>query len=89
MALMNRLKCQRCRNTHELAKLCDDAGLLLHKRKDGELNGLSFHSWSTPWNGFGCLNMSLKKAHELANQWCSALHEGRNPLKNVINKSER
>ncbi len=35
MALMNRLKCQGLSQYPRAGKVCDGAGLLLHKRKDG------------------------------------------------------
>ncbi len=35
MALMNRLKCQGLSQHPRAGKVCDDAGLLFHKRKDG------------------------------------------------------
>ncbi|WP_375608919.1 MULTISPECIES: DUF4102 domain-containing protein [unclassified Bartonella] len=35
MALMNRLKCQGLSQHPRAGKVCDDVGLLFHKRKDG------------------------------------------------------
>ncbi|WP_375703689.1 tyrosine-type recombinase/integrase [Bartonella sp. AD13SXNS] len=60
------------------------AGLLLHKRKDGGAQWIlryTLHGRRREM-GLGVLrHISLKKARELANQWRSVLHEGRDPIK--------
>ncbi|GAA5113394.1 tyrosine-type recombinase/integrase [Bartonella jaculi] len=83
MALMNRLNA-RSVATLGAGKYNDGAGLLLHKRKDGGAQWLyryTIHGRRREM-GLGALrNVSLKKARELANQWRSVLHEGRDPIK--------
>ncbi|WP_375707158.1 tyrosine-type recombinase/integrase, partial [Bartonella sp. AA126HLJHH] len=63
----------------------------LHKRKDGGAQWLyryTIHGRRREM-GLGALrNVSLKKARELANQWRSVLHEGRDPIKER-NKQKR
>ncbi|MET3559663.1 integrase [Bartonella japonica] len=83
MALMNRLSA-RSVATLGAGKYNDGAGLLLHKRKDGGAQWLyryTIHGRRREM-GLGALrHVSLKKARELANQWRSVLHEGRDPIK--------
>ncbi len=83
MALMNRLNA-RSVATLGAGKYNDGAGLLLHKRKDGGAQWIyryTIHGRRREM-GLGALqNVSLKKARELANQWRSVLHEGRDPIK--------
>ncbi|WP_375657354.1 tyrosine-type recombinase/integrase [Bartonella sp. CM120XJJH] len=83
MALMNRLNA-RAVATLGAGKYNDGAGLLLHKRKDGGAQWIyryTIHGRRREM-GLGALrNVSLKKARELANQWRSVLHEGRDPIK--------
>ncbi|WP_254493885.1 site-specific integrase [Bartonella sp. B1099] len=83
MPLMNRLNA-RSVATLGAGKYNDGAGLLLHKRKDGGAQWLyryTIHGRRREM-GLGALrNVSLKKARELANQWRSVLHEGRDPIK--------
>ncbi|CAK01485.1 tyrosine-type recombinase/integrase [Bartonella tribocorum] len=83
MALMNRLNA-RSVATLGAGKYNDGAGLLLHKRKDGGAQWLyryTIHGRRREM-GLGALrHVSLKKARELANQWRSVLHEGRDPIK--------
>ncbi|WP_375664858.1 tyrosine-type recombinase/integrase [Bartonella sp. CL162QHHD] len=83
MVLMNRLNA-RAVATLGAGKYNDGAGLLLHKRKDGGAQWLyryTIHGRRREM-GLGALrNVSLKKARELANQWRSVLHEGRDPIK--------
>ncbi|WP_273755850.1 site-specific integrase [Bartonella sp. MM73XJBT.G] len=83
MVLMNRLNA-RSVATLGAGKYNDGAGLLLHKRKDGGAQWLyryTLHGRRREM-GLGALrNVSLKKARELANQWRSVLHEGRDPIK--------
>ncbi|UNF37699.1 integrase arm-type DNA-binding domain-containing protein [Bartonella krasnovii] len=83
MPLMNRLNA-RAVATLGAGKYNDGAGLLLHKRKDGGAQWLyryTIHGRRREM-GLGALrNVSLKKARELANQWRSVLHEGRDPIK--------
>ncbi len=80
---MNRLNA-RSVATLGAGKYNDGAGLLLHKRKDGGAQWLyryTIHGRRREM-GLGALrNVSLKKARELANQWRSVLHEGRDPIK--------
>ncbi len=80
---MNRLNA-RAVATLGAGKYNDGAGLLLHKRKDGGAQWLyryTIHGRRREM-GLGALrNVSLKKARELANQWRSVLHEGRDPIK--------
>ncbi len=65
-------------------KYNDGAGLLLHKRKDGGAQWIlryTLHGRRREM-GLGALrDVSLKQARELANQWRSVLHEGRDPIK--------
>ncbi|WP_375609804.1 MULTISPECIES: tyrosine-type recombinase/integrase [unclassified Bartonella] len=90
MALMNRLNA-RSVATLGAGKYNDGAGLLLHKRKDGGAQWLyryTIHGRRREM-GLGALrHVSLKKARELANQWRSVLHEGRDPIKER-NKQKR
>ncbi|WP_375666731.1 tyrosine-type recombinase/integrase [Bartonella sp. TT121SHDZB] len=90
MALMNRLNA-RSVATLGVGKYNDGAGLLLHKRKDGGAQWLyryTIHGRRREM-GLGALrHVSLKKARELANQWRSVLHEGRDPIKER-NKQKR
>ncbi|WP_375610692.1 MULTISPECIES: tyrosine-type recombinase/integrase [unclassified Bartonella] len=90
MALMNRLNA-RSVATLGAGKYNDGAGLLLHKRKDGGAQWLyryTIHGRRREM-GLGALRyVSLKKARELANQWRSVLHEGRDPIKER-NKQKR
>ncbi|WP_375616936.1 tyrosine-type recombinase/integrase [Bartonella sp. AP58NXGY] len=90
MALMNRLNA-RSVATLGAGKYNDGAGLLLHKRKDGGAQWLyryTIHGRRREM-GLGALrDVSLKKARELANQWRSVLHEGRDPIKER-NKQKR
>ncbi|VEJ46053.1 tyrosine-type recombinase/integrase [Bartonella vinsonii] len=83
MPLMNRLNA-RAVATLGAGKYNDGAGLLLHKRKDGGAQWLyryTIHGRRREM-GLGALrNVSLKKARELATQWRSVLHEGRDPIK--------
>ncbi|MET3560868.1 integrase [Bartonella japonica] len=83
MALMNRLSA-RAVATLGVGKYNDGAGLLLHKRKDGGAQWLyryTIHGRRREM-GLGALrHVSLKQARELANQWRSVLHEGRDPIK--------
>ncbi|WP_273721580.1 MULTISPECIES: site-specific integrase [unclassified Bartonella] len=83
MVLMNRLNA-RSVATLGAGKYNDGAGLLLHKRKDGGAQWLyryTIHGRRREM-GLGALrHVSLKKARELANQWRSVLHEGRDPIK--------
>ncbi|WP_208433254.1 tyrosine-type recombinase/integrase [Bartonella taylorii] len=83
MPLMNRLNA-RAVATLGAGKYNDGAGLLLHKRKDGGAQWIlryTLHGRRREM-GLGALrNVSLKKARELANQWRSVLHEGRDPIK--------
>ncbi|EJF87396.1 tyrosine-type recombinase/integrase [Bartonella rattimassiliensis] len=83
MALMNRLNA-RSVATLGAGKYNDSAGLLLHKRKDGGAQWIlryTIHGRRCEM-GLGALrHVSLKKARELANQWRSVLHEGRDPIK--------
>ncbi|WP_375662613.1 tyrosine-type recombinase/integrase [Bartonella sp. OC16QHHD] len=83
MALMNRLNA-RSVATLGVGKYNDGAGLLLHKRKDGGAQWIlryTLHGRRREM-GLGALrDVSLKKARELANQWRSVLHEGRDPIK--------
>ncbi|WP_273757116.1 site-specific integrase [Bartonella sp. MM73XJBT] len=82
MVLMNRLNA-RSVATLGAGKYNDGAGLLLHKRKDGGAQWLyryTIHGRRREM-GLGALrHVSLKKARELANQWRSVLHEGRDPI---------
>ncbi|QEE12280.1 integrase arm-type DNA-binding domain-containing protein [Bartonella krasnovii] len=90
MALMNRLNA-RSVATLGAGKYNDGAGLLLHKRKDGGAQWIyryTLHGRRREM-GLGTLrNVSLKKARELANQWRSVLHEGRDPIQER-NKQKR
>ncbi|WP_375618790.1 tyrosine-type recombinase/integrase [Bartonella sp. AC134YNZD] len=90
MALMNRLNA-RSVATLGAGKYNDGAGLLLHKRKDGGAQWLyryTIHGRRREM-GLGALrDVSLKQARELANQWRSVLHEGRDPIKER-NKQKR
>ncbi|MCZ2159240.1 integrase arm-type DNA-binding domain-containing protein [Bartonella sp. 220] len=83
MPLMNRLNA-RAVATLGAGKYNDGAGLLLHKRKDGGAQWIyryTIHGRRREM-GLGALrNVSLKKARELATQWRSVLHEGRDPIK--------
>ncbi|WP_375615140.1 tyrosine-type recombinase/integrase [Bartonella sp. AC10YNML] len=83
MALMNRLNA-RSVATLGAGKYNDGAGLLLHKRKDGGAQWIlryTLHGRHREM-GLGALrDVSLKQARELANQWRSVLHEGRDPIK--------
>ncbi len=87
---MNRLNA-RSVATLGVGKYNDGAGLLLHKRKDGGAQWLyryTIHGRRREM-GLGALrHVSLKKARELANQWRSVLHEGRDPIKER-NKQKR
>ncbi|EJF86129.1 hypothetical protein MCY_00798 [Bartonella rattimassiliensis 15908] len=80
---MNRLNA-RIVATLGAGKYNDGAGLLLHKRKDGGAQWIlryTIHGRRREM-GLGALrHVSLKKARKLANQWCSVLHEGRDPIK--------
>ncbi len=65
-------------------KVYDDAGLLLHKRKDGNTQWIyryTIHGRRREMSLGALRNVSLKKARECANQWRSVLHEGRDPIK--------
>ncbi len=87
---MNRLNA-RSVATLGAGKYNDGAGLLLHKRKDGGAQWLyryTIHGRRREM-GLGALrDVSLKQARELANQWRSVLHEGRDPIKER-NKQKR
>ncbi len=80
---MNRLNA-RSVATLGAGKYNDGAGLLLHKRKDGGAQWIlryTLHGRHREM-GLGALrDVSLKQARELANQWRSVLHEGRDPIK--------
>ncbi len=84
MALMNRFKCQELSQHQRAGKVCDGAGLLLHKRKNGDAQWLyryTIHGRRREMALSALRHVSLKKARELANQWRSVLHEGRDPIK--------
>ncbi len=87
---MNRLNA-RSVATLGAGKYNDGSGLLLHKRKDGGAQWIyryTIHGRRREM-GLGALrNVSLKKARELANQWRSVLHEGRDPIQER-NKQKR
>ncbi len=76
MALMNRLKRQGLLQPLEAGKMNDGAGLLLHKRKDGDAQWLyryTIHGRRREI-GLGALrDVSLKQARKLATGWRSVL----------------
>ncbi len=83
MALVNRLNA-RAIAILGAGKYNDGASLLLHKRKDGDVQWIyryTLHGWRLEM-GLGTLrDVSLKQARELATGWRSVLREERAPMK--------